>query len=155
MQPTEALAAVIRGVRRARGLSQDALSGIDKSYLSRVELGRSNVTIEMLQRISSILGVQTAVLVHMASALQSGQAIDIETQRFIEQLSEFDEAGAWQRIEEVRSESKRMGRPPTPGREEKILKALQLKTAGMPVHEISEELGLSVATIRRYLKTVE
>ena len=50
----------IRGARKANNISQEQLAlltGIDRSYLGRVERGEVSVTVEKLARISQTLGV--------------------------------------------------------------------------------------------------
>ena len=55
MSLSEAFAAVVRALRQKSGMSQDDLPLIDRSYLSRVERGKGNVSIEMLLKISNIV----------------------------------------------------------------------------------------------------
>jgi transcriptional regulator with XRE-family HTH domain len=55
----------IREVRRRKGMTQDRLSEIAEvspKYLSEVERGNSNVSILLLQRIASALGVDMSAL---------------------------------------------------------------------------------------------
>lgn len=59
------LAANLRRVRRARGLSQDdiaALSGINRAYVSDVEHGKRNVGIDCLGRLAAALQTSAAAL---------------------------------------------------------------------------------------------
>ena len=55
MSLSEAFAAVVRALRQKSGMSQDDLPLIDRSYLSRVERGKGNVSSEMLLKISKML----------------------------------------------------------------------------------------------------
>jgi transcriptional regulator with XRE-family HTH domain len=52
----------IRKLRRQRGLSQCALantSGLSRTYLSGVEMGKRNLTLQTLSRLGDALGVST------------------------------------------------------------------------------------------------
>lgn len=56
----------IRAMRERRGLQQDALAheaGIHVTYLSGVENGRRNMTLNVLERIARALGVTEGELV--------------------------------------------------------------------------------------------
>lgn len=57
----------IKAAREARGLQQDALAheaGIHVTYLSGVENGHRNMTLNVLERIASALGVSETELVN-------------------------------------------------------------------------------------------
>lgn len=50
----------VRQLRKARGLSQEALAleaGLDRSYLGSIERGESNVALVNIHRIAGALGV--------------------------------------------------------------------------------------------------
>lgn len=58
----------IRETREAQGLTQEKLalmigSSCGKSYVSKIELGKSNVSILILDRIASALGVKVRDLI--------------------------------------------------------------------------------------------
>lgn len=64
-----ALGRVIRGVRKARGLSQEALAdaaGIDRSHMGKIERGERNVTILNIARIAAALNAQPSQLLREA-----------------------------------------------------------------------------------------
>lgn len=55
----------LRLLRVAKGLSQERLaldSGIDRSYVGRVERGSENVTLQRLESFATVLGVTVAEL---------------------------------------------------------------------------------------------
>lgn len=55
----------LRKYRVAKGLSQERLaleSGIDRSYVGRVERGTENVTITQLEKMATVLGVKVQQL---------------------------------------------------------------------------------------------
>jgi len=56
----------VKALREAKGLAQDALAheaGIHVTYLSGVENGRRNITLNVLERIAGALGVNEERLV--------------------------------------------------------------------------------------------
>ncbi len=55
------LGARIKEIRKAKGLSQDALAervGIDAKHLSRLEVGGSFPSLDTLERLADVLGVE-------------------------------------------------------------------------------------------------
>jgi transcriptional regulator with XRE-family HTH domain len=60
-----ALGRRIRELRQAKGISQEALAdlaGIHRTYMSDVERGERNISIDNIAAIASALGVRTATL---------------------------------------------------------------------------------------------
>lgn len=61
----------VRRLRKARGLSQEALAGeagIAMRHLGRIERGEGNPTVSVLARLAEVLGVQpTDLYAHEAS----------------------------------------------------------------------------------------
>ncbi|MEA3035656.1 MAG: hypothetical protein QOH04_1421 [Sphingomonadales bacterium] len=56
----QAFGARMRALRKARGLSQEALafaSGLDRSYLGEIERGEKNLSLINIRRIGDALGV--------------------------------------------------------------------------------------------------
>lgn len=56
----------IKAVRLMRGLSQETLAkavGIEQNFLSRIEVGRRAASLETLQKIAEVLGINYAVLI--------------------------------------------------------------------------------------------
>lgn len=55
----------LRSLRRARGLSQEALAdalGIHRTYVGGLERGERNVTLRTVERLAELLGVDAARL---------------------------------------------------------------------------------------------
>jgi XRE family transcriptional regulator, fatty acid utilization regulator len=55
----------IQGFREARGLSQEALAakaGLSRGYLARVETGRHEPSLSMLEKLAKVLKVKLAEL---------------------------------------------------------------------------------------------
>jgi transcriptional regulator with XRE-family HTH domain len=76
----DAFGAAVRDFRQRRGLSQDALAtiaGVERTYLTEVELGRRNVTLLNVERLALALGVGVGELMtvaeeHLAADSQAG-----------------------------------------------------------------------------------
>lgn len=55
----------VRKYRKAKGLTQEKLAleaGITSEYISRIENGKENPTVELLFKISTVLGIEVATL---------------------------------------------------------------------------------------------
>ncbi len=68
------LADTVAICRRERGMTQEALSalsGFDPTYLSRLERGRSNPTLNTLERISHALDMRLSELVARAEEMRT------------------------------------------------------------------------------------
>jgi len=60
--------AVLREARTASGLSQEDfahIAQVERSYCSRIELGKSQPTLHMIMRIASALGYEASFLVKL------------------------------------------------------------------------------------------
>ncbi|WP_374604697.1 helix-turn-helix domain-containing protein [Niveibacterium sp.] len=70
MNLRQALGRAIRSVRRNRHLSQEAFDVVSsRTYMSTLERGLKSPTIDKLDEIASVMGVQSAALVCLAYAL--------------------------------------------------------------------------------------
>lgn len=71
---SQSLAGAIRRRRLAAGLSQEDLAdraSVDRTYVSLVERAKRNVTLDVLDRIASGLGVDASTLVAEAEKARS------------------------------------------------------------------------------------
>lgn len=75
MEPESAFGDVLREFRRGRGLSQEALAleaGIERNYVSLLELGKNSASIRMLFKLCEVLGVAPSVfLAHVEQRMQT------------------------------------------------------------------------------------
>lgn len=65
MNARELVAWNVRRLRVLREISSETLaakSGVDRAYTSRIERGLANPTVDILQRIAAVLGVEMAEL---------------------------------------------------------------------------------------------
>lgn len=66
MDHRQAFGAALREQRTIRRLSQEELAfraGMDRGYISLVELGQSSPTLDTLQKLCAALGLQCSVLI--------------------------------------------------------------------------------------------
>lgn len=152
MQLNKALAVVIRGVRKSRGLSQEDFSTVDRSYLVRIEAGRANVTLEMLQRIATLVGVELEILVLLTSAVQAHEPLASVVQQLGQKIERLASSNIYQHIDEAaRAPTNIPGRPKKAGEAQRIADAVKLRETGLSLAEIAQTLNLSKTTIHRYL----
>lgn len=155
MDAAEALAVVVRGIRRGQGLSQEDVNSIGRSHLSRIERGELSITLDVLVRLAGILDLHPAALILMATSLQADESFKDGLKRLSKQLNRIKKAGIDLEIEsQARAGKPRPGRPARSGAATNALEAYRLKKDGRPVVEIAEKLGVSEATVRRYLKAI-
>lgn len=156
MEAAEALAVVVRGLRRGRKLSQEDLSGFGRSHLSRIERGEVNVTLDIVIRLARILELDAAALLLIATAAQNGESFSDGLKRVSKQLSKIKRSGIDLEIASLVSTGKLPpGRPARTDATVKMVEAKRLRDEGMPVSEIAKQLELSQMTIRRYLKAAK
>lgn len=65
LEPEVAFGLVLRRLRKERGLSQETLAfeaGIERNYISLLELGRNSASVKMIFRLAPVLGVSVSEL---------------------------------------------------------------------------------------------
>lgn len=65
MEPEIAFGIVLRKLRKERGLSQETLafeSGIERNYISLLELGRNSASVKILFKLATALEISVADL---------------------------------------------------------------------------------------------
>lgn len=68
MEPEKAFGQVLRELRKGRDLSQEALaleSGVERNYVSLLELGRNSASVKMIFKLAPALGVTVAEFMGM------------------------------------------------------------------------------------------
>lgn len=150
MLPKEAFATVVRTLRQESRLSQDELTAIDQSHLSRVERGKVNVSLQMVLKIASMLKIEPAVLVLLTSSLQAGESAESAMGRAVHELNELKKAGVTDSLAD-NSSIRSPGRPSHPDKRHRKQLALQMQREGKSLADIARQLGVSKTTIHRYL----
>lgn len=112
MSLTHSLANTIRSLRALRSISQEELAygaGIDRRYLSDVENGKRNISLDVLERFASYFNIPLSRFIHMAesggpfsdvdqlkeSLIEKGfeNAVVLEAPDFIEAVTGVTECG--------------------------------------------------------------
>ena len=150
MSLSQAFAAVVRALRQKSGMSQDDLPLIDRSYLSRVERGKGNVSIEMFMKISKMLDTEPTVLMLLTTSLLSEEATDVALERISRKIETLKETGVFEFISSGGMPLQH-GRPSNLAASERLKLAPQLKQNGLSNSEIARELDVSKSTVQRYL----
>ncbi len=84
MELEQALGEVLRAVRKQRGLSQEALAlnaGVERNYISLLELGHNSPSIRMLYKICKALDISPSLLLartedHMRDGTKNKGQVD-------------------------------------------------------------------------------
>lgn len=65
MEPEEAFGFVLRELRKQRGLSQESLAhdaGMERNYISLLELGRNSASVKMIFKLATTLNISVSEL---------------------------------------------------------------------------------------------
>lgn len=76
MNHKQAFGAALREQRKRGGLSQDALAheaGLDRTYISTLELGQKSPTLDTIVKLSEALGVRVSALANRMEELLSNE----------------------------------------------------------------------------------
>lgn len=68
MEPEVAFGLILRELRKGHGMSQETLaleSGIERNYVSLLELGRNSASVKMIFKLAPVLGVSVAEFMGM------------------------------------------------------------------------------------------
>lgn len=88
MNIKQAFGKALRATRRARGLSQESLSEVSgRTYISAVERGVKNPTIQKVDQIASQLDVHPLTLMVLVYALQEGMPEETSVDHLLQQVS--------------------------------------------------------------------
>lgn len=77
MELDQALGEVLREARKQQGLSQEALAleaGVERNYISLIELGRNSPSIRMLFKLCAVLSIPPSGLLAQAEARMQASA---------------------------------------------------------------------------------
>jgi transcriptional regulator with XRE-family HTH domain len=84
MEMAEAVGLALRKIRTQRGVSQEELAhraDLDRTYVSGIERGRRNPTVESLVSIAEALGLRLSRLITVAEQIQRGRLTVAATTR--------------------------------------------------------------------------
>ncbi|WP_031325459.1 hypothetical protein [Pseudomonas taiwanensis] len=152
MPSPHSLAAVLRTVRAARGLSQEQMvKTLEARHLHNVEHGLTNMTLKMLEGISGHLEVDPVALLAAASSFDRHETLD----EFMVYLrGELDKLRAMRVMDNVPAQfsdgvliAAKGGKPATSA--EKIRAVLDCKADGLTQKETSVKLGIPKSTVHK------
>lgn len=152
MPSPHSLAAVLRTVRAARGLSQEQLvKTLDARHLHNVEHGSTNMTLKMFDGISSHLDVDPLALLAAASSFDRHETFE----EFMAYLwSELEKLREMKVMDSVPAQfsngvliAAKGGKPATSA--EKIRAVLDCKAEGLTQKETSVKLGIPKSTVHK------
>ena len=126
MDAAEALAVVVRGIRRGQGLSQEDINNLGRSHFSRIERGEVSIGLDVLVRLAGILDLDPATLLLMATSMQNHESFKDGQKRLTKQLARIRKAGIDLEIES----QARAGKPP-PGRPARSWRRVDRSTASL------------------------
>lgn len=75
MEPEVAFGIVLRELRKQRELSQEALaheSGLERNYISLLELGRNSASVKTIFKLTPILGISASDFMGQVETLLAG-----------------------------------------------------------------------------------
>lgn len=147
----DSLAAVLRLVRSARGLSKDDFQGrIDPKHVYNLENAKSSVTLETLETLASTLQVDPLTLLTLAASLDRNQTHEDLLKHLGKeamQLSDLGVAAKWS------SQFKDGVLLPLPAGKrtspERIDAILACRARGMTQKETATELGIPASSVNR------
>lgn len=153
----ESLAAVLRLVRSARGLSKEDLQGqVDPKHLYKLENAKTGVTLDMLNTISSALNVDPLALLVAASCFDRSLPPDDVLKRLGVEVRNLSDLGVVKGLSGQFADGKLV--PNKAGKRlppEKIEAVLRCRKQGMTQKEASEMLGISTSTVNRIWQAPE
>lgn len=94
MSLKNAMAAALKAIRKARGLSQYNLAEVSsRTYISKLERGQSSPTLEMVSTLSTPLDLSPLTIVALALATETEQSIRSLINHVESELGELAQAG--------------------------------------------------------------
>ncbi|RKS18935.1 hypothetical protein BJ917_4635 [Pseudomonas sp. WPR_5_2] len=151
MTMRESLAAVLRLVRSARGLSKEDLQGqIDPKHLYNLENAKTGITLDMLNTTSSALNVDPLALLIVASCFEKKLTHDDVLEGLRVEIKGLIDLGVIKGLPEQFVDGSlvpsKAGQRSSP---EKIEAVLHCQAQGMTQKETSDALGIPTSTINR------
>jgi transcriptional regulator with XRE-family HTH domain len=111
MSVKNAVAVVLKAMRKARGLSQKNLAEVSsRTYVSKLERGQSSPTLEMMSTLSYPLGLSPLGLVALSLATETGQSIRSLINHAESEVEELAQAGVLKELQIPTDEPSPQGR---------------------------------------------
>ncbi|MEB0007892.1 transcriptional regulator [Pseudomonas sp. RTB3] len=146
------VAAAIRVIRRLRGLGYEELAEASaQANISSLEQGKTNITLDKLTKLATVLDFDPVTLVAICIALQKSATPREVLEDAIRELDSFDNAGGLVAIkEQFEGENLSKRSRGKPANKQNAAAVLKLKAEGMSQAAVVRELGLAKSTVQRY-----
>lgn len=149
MSLMRSLAAVLRLVRVARGLSQEQFSGVvEARHIHNLENAKASATLATLETLAGRLGIDPVALLAYASRLEKSLTPAQYAEYLNSELQKIAELGIDAQISNHYRDGDLIIQ--SPGRRTdpaKVQAVLEAKAAGRSKKEISETLGIARSTV--------
>jgi len=100
MSLKSAVAAVLKAMRKARGLSQRDLAQVSsRTYISKLERAQSSPTLEMISTLSAPLGLSPLALVAVTIAAETGQSTRSLIEQAEKEMAELARVGVLKELQ--------------------------------------------------------
>lgn len=144
-----ALAAVVRAVRENLGLTQESLAhAASRTYLSRIENGESNPTIEKFGELAEALGMSPLSLLALVVSTRDNTTASAALSKAAAELETIEAQVSTDDIKAHLAGTMIQKRPPArPADVDKLEKVLECKDAGLSKAETARRLGLTRSTV--------
>lgn len=108
-------ATVLKAMRVSRGLTQKHLADTtSRTYMSKLEQGRSNPTIDKLTAISGALELCPLTLFTLTLSVESGQTVKTLMQHLEADIADLEATGALKALASARSQTSAQPEPSYP-----------------------------------------
>lgn len=143
------LAAVLRLVRIARGLSQEELSGAAEArHIHNLENAKASATLNTLELVAQRLGHDPVALLGYASRIERGETLDQYLAYLKQEMLRIAELGVDAHVDQHYKDGEvithKRGRRTNPS---KVDEVLQAKAAGKTKQQIADDLGMPWSTV--------
>jgi transcriptional regulator with XRE-family HTH domain len=149
MPLTRPLAAVLRLVRTARGLSQEQFSGaVEARHIHNIEHAKTSLTLDTLETLSGRLDIDPVALLAYAARIEKSMSAAQYLEYLESELIKLSAMGIEAEINEhYRDDDVVTHRPGRRTNPVKMNAVLAGKAAGKTKREVSDELGIPWSTV--------
>lgn len=142
----QGLAAALRAIRATKGLAQsDLASAAGRTFLSRIEQAKSDVTLGKLEEIAAAAGVDAVTLMVLCSVANYGVTPEQILKRVEKELAEFESQGGLENLTSQAEDGAVASRANV--RFKRQLAVQECRSAGMTQRETAEKLQLPKSTV--------
>lgn len=146
MSLSQGLAAVLRAIRATKDLAQsDLASAAGRTFLSRIELAKSDVTLSKLDEIALAAGLDTVTLMVLRAVANNGKTPEQILECVEEELAEFKSLGGLEKLTSQVENGALASRANS--RLEKQLAVQECRRIGLTQRETAEKLQLPKSTV--------